>query len=176
MVRRHHQWAHHRTLFNRKGNAAPHCFVQAFTGLLPLVFMGSHSRRGAPVGTHSSQVARNSCGKYPRPLPHPAAGAADLRRGFMACKLVYMAGVRSRAYTTRSPIKIRRLEFIRFTLRGTCEPRAAYRRVRKFRRINSLTRRLSDSREAHRWIILRERCIAIKWPALILWESHPIPL
>lgn len=46
--------------------------------------MGSHSR-DAPVGTRSSQVAGNSYGKYPH--PH----ATDPRRGFMACKLVYMA-------------------------------------------------------------------------------------
>lgn len=69
IVWRHRHRAHHRTLFNRKGYAAPHCFVQAFTGLLAIALVGSHSSRGAPVGTHSSRVAGNSCGKYPHPLP-----------------------------------------------------------------------------------------------------------
>jgi len=107
------------------------------------IFMGSHSH-GAPVGTHSLQVAGNSYGKYPHPHatdPHHArlhSVQIDLhgRSRSLACSLL------------PRPIKIRWLEFICFMLYDdTCNgPYISYRHVRKFRRINSSTRRLSDSR------------------------------
>lgn len=68
----------------------PHCFAQAFTGLL------SRQSPWVPIVVavllwEPTPHPGDSCGKYP-PHPPPAPRrATDLRRGFAACKLVYMA-------------------------------------------------------------------------------------
>lgn len=135
-----HYRAHHRVLFNRE-RISPYCFVQAFTGLLRS-FIGSHSR-DAPVGTRSGrrqflwEISASPCNGC-------HAGASWCVNWFTRP----LALVRSLAHSPYSrPIKIRRLEFIRFTLCAMTRA-SSWRIVCKFRGINSTTRRLSDSRSS----------------------------
>lgn len=155
-VRRHH---HHRTLFNREGDVAPHCFVQAFTGLLPMVFMGSHSSRCALVGTRSSQVARQFLWEISSPLSPPPR-ATDLTQGLHGVQ-IGLHGWRARAPLSGSPHKNPMTRVYPFHVARHVR-RARVSRVRKFRRINSPTRRLSDSRGASLNYLCSEGCVAIK--------------
>lgn len=153
---RHHR-AHHRALFNRE-RISPYCFAQAFTSLL-------HGPSWVPIVAAllwepaPRQVAGNSCGKYPR--PH----ATDPRRGFMVCKLVYMATrprplARSLALLHPRPIKIRWLEFIRFALCATTRaPGSASRASVNFA---ELIQRLGASliHEAYHEITARGECVS----------------